>query len=594
MTRHWRLAIDFGTSNTAAAHRVEGEEAAALPLTHGSDLMPSAVFVGSEGIEVGAAAVNRAPSAPAAYLPSPKRHLETETLAVDGRPVPVTTVVAAVIDHVLATAARFHDGTAPDQVVLTHPEAWSPQTVDRLVRAALEAGIPRDRLALVSEPRAAAHFYSRGAPVEPGRQVAVFDYGGGTLDVAVLRAGPEGFRVVAARGDNALGGRNIDALLRLWVDEQLEEEHPEVADRLAEGASADTLRSLERSIRSAKELLSDTTTATVTVSGPEGETPLALTRGELERVIDDDVTRALELTAAALRDAGGEATTVYATGGTSRIPHVLARLGEVARVATLDDPKTVVARGALHAPATTPEGRVARPPAADPRTGGQAGPGGPGGGAGGSGGKGASGSGSYGSVPDGRSRPRRRGPLVLGAVLGVVLLVAGLVWGGVALTSDDDPAASKPAVPGLDDAARAVLPDAYLTALKSCDGNVRTTLWSTADTGETSCAWRDPDGIQARYGVLWSTESVAPAFAETIRSAAAPGAVHDAYRAEVVQQADEGAHRPLVVIATPSDPKTQPSLAITYPGSDVTICAPNVDTVEQARALATDLGFVGG
>ena len=117
---------------------------------------------------------------------------------------------------------------------------------------------------------------------------------------------------------------------------------------------------------------------------------------------------------------------------------------------------------------------------------------------------------------------------------------------------------------------------------------------SESDTGETSCAWRDPDGIQARYGVLWSTESVAPAFAETIRSAAAPGAVHDAYRAEVVQQADEGAHRPLVVIATPSDPKTQPSLAITYPGSDVTICAPNVDTVEQARALATDLGFVGG
>ncbi|WJZ01101.1 Chaperone protein DnaK [Corynebacterium hansenii] len=354
----WRLAIDFGTSNTAAAHRAAatgqgGPAAEALALSHHGNLLPSAVFADGQGLLVGHVALNQAEGRPDAFLPEPKRAVGSETVLLGGTRMPVAEVIGAVIGSVLDRARRFAGGSMPDDVVLTHPEGWGHTELVRLIEGAERAGIERRRLSLVSEPRAATYWYSFKRPLPPGQKVAVFDLGGGTLDVAVLTPAADGsLQVIAARGDNSLGGRTLDARIRSWVEAELEENDTELLRALRSGAAGASL-ALDRAIKTAKEVLSEAPRATITVAAKGRETTLMLTRGEFEELIKPDVDRALDVTRATLLDAGlrpDPSTPLYLTGGSARIPYIQDRLGELCQVATLDDPKTVVSRGALMGP----------------------------------------------------------------------------------------------------------------------------------------------------------------------------------------------------------------------------------------------------
>lgn len=356
-TRDWLLSIDFGTSNTAAAHsgatsgRVE-----VLALSHAGNLMPSAVHLDApDRIAVGDVAANEAQRNPAGYLPAPKRLIGQPTIGVSGFTVPTYVPIAAVLRSVLTRALAAHAGVPPAGVVLTHPEAWSPEQIRVLADAARHAGIDPARTSFVSEPRAAAQHYGRTHSLQPGARVAVFDFGGGTLDVAVLTVGEDGaFGVVAARGDNGLGGKNLDALVAQWVDRQLDDRNPDLREYLRRAAPLDVRHAVDDSVRRAKELLSEAPSATITVAGNGERETVQLTRGEFDELIEPTVERAVHLTRETLLDAGitapDQLAALYLTGGTSRIPLVHDRLRSLGPVATLDDPKTVVVQGALAAP----------------------------------------------------------------------------------------------------------------------------------------------------------------------------------------------------------------------------------------------------
>lgn len=363
MTNAWHLAVDFGTSNTAAAHQSPmGRAISALALTHRSNIMPSAVFLDApHGTHAasddeptllnGDSALARGRRDPSRLLLSPKRYIDHDEVQLAGRNLPLTKVVGSVIATVLRSGKAQHANHDPETVTLTHPEAWSAHSVEQLKRSAVAAGVPEQNLRVLSEPRAAAIHYASQQSVQSGGHVAVFDFGGGTLDIAVLRAKGDGnFEVVAAKGDNSLGGRTIDNLLYRWVLDQLEHDDPDLAD-FVRSAPITTVHALESSIREAKEILSDTSSATISVSTPHGETDLLITRDEFNNVIEQSIMRGVELTRAALTQAGVDSTKtpIYMTGGSSRIPFVQDRLGEVGTVMTLDDPKTVVSRGALAA-----------------------------------------------------------------------------------------------------------------------------------------------------------------------------------------------------------------------------------------------------
>ncbi len=354
-TTAWTLAIDFGTSNSAAAHSgATSGGIETLSLTHTSNLMPSSVYVAApDRIFVGDAAVDQAQQNPAGFVASPKRLIGADPFCtVNGFRFPTYVLVAAVLGSIIGRACSAHAGQPPSQLVLTHPEAWAPQQVRVLVDAAAHAGVDPATITAVSEPRAAAAHYSRSHAMQPGARIAVFDFGGGTLDVAVLTvADDKTFRVVAARGDNGLGGKNLDALVQRWVEERLADRDPDLMTYLGRDAPVDVRQALGDSIRRAKELLSEAPSATITVPTPAGRQTLQITRDEFDELIARTVDQALSLTRATLLDAGitdpGQLSALYLTGGSSRIPLIQRRLTEIGPVATLDDPKTVVAQGAL-------------------------------------------------------------------------------------------------------------------------------------------------------------------------------------------------------------------------------------------------------
>lgn len=353
---HWTIGIDFGTSNTAAAHTnpIKGT-VEAVNLSHDRTTMSSAVYVESpEQIDVGDVAVNKAESNPAGFVPAPKRVIPQQMFQINGYDVPSSMPVAAVLSSVVQRVSREHGNEQPSELVLTHPEAWSSNEIKVLLDAAAQLGLEAAKITTISEPQAAAHYYSRAKSLEPGQRIAVFDFGGGTLDIAVLQANENNtFDVIAARGDNTLGGKSFDALMRKWVDQQLEDRNPDLLDYFRTKAPLQERHALEDSIRRAKELLSEASYATVAVSG-RGETErFQITRAEFEGLISPLLEKAADLTQTTLADAGitdpSELVALYLTGGSSRIPIVQERLKEFGPLATLDDPKTVVAQGAISA-----------------------------------------------------------------------------------------------------------------------------------------------------------------------------------------------------------------------------------------------------
>ncbi len=362
----WVLAVDFGTSNTSAAHRIGPDRVESLPLSHTSNLMPSSVYVDpAHSITTGEVAINQATVDPAGFVAFPKSHVAVGSVMVRGQDVPVPATIAAVLRTVYNQALPRHNNQPPTEVVLTHPEAWSQRELTVLREAASLAGLGGS-VSLISEPRAAAFYYSRqhDAKIVKGSTIAVFDFGGGTLDIAVLTATDEWtFEVIRAGGDNSLGGKNLDATVARWVDDRLREDDPALASWLRTPAGLDARRTLDDQIRRAKELLSEHPSATIRVTGNGADLTLTLTRDEFEQMIEPQITRGVQLAAQVLREAGMDRTSLqalYLTGGSSRIPYVHRRLSELGSIATLDDPKTVVAKGAAGFVAG---GRATVPPA---------------------------------------------------------------------------------------------------------------------------------------------------------------------------------------------------------------------------------------
>ena len=342
-----RVAIDFGTCNCAAAIQLGDNVPTTVRLGDG-DTMPSAVYADGQNLLVGKAAINNALIDPPAFERTPKRHIGEQRMLLGGRQIPVVEVIAAVLGEVLRVVRR-HAGVIGgfDEVVITHPEGWGGDRLGVLRSAAASVGVPTATLRLVSEPEAAAWYYSSREGLLWDRRLCVFDFGGGTCDVAVVDHDNSGFRVVSAAGDAGLGGDDFDGRLFAWTARSLTArgEDPAWQDNPA------IVLTLADRVRDAKETLSESSRAVVGL--PMGGTPLQITRHEFDDQVCDLVERAAWLTRQALDAAGPSArpVAILLSGGSSRIPAVHGQLATIAEIQALGDPKTLVARGALLASA---------------------------------------------------------------------------------------------------------------------------------------------------------------------------------------------------------------------------------------------------
>lgn len=349
----WSLSIDFGTSNTAAAHTnpVSGQVEVAS-LQHDRLTIGSHVYIEPSGEAViGDRAWNLAEADPAGLVRTPKRQIVDGTVRVRGDEISVAKVISAVLTGVISKVSEAHDGEKPNEVIVTHPERWSSREIQVLREAVSLSGIPNESIATMSEAEAAAYYYTKANRLIVGDRIAVFDFGGGTLDVAVLRlVAPGGFKVEAHDGDPALGGRSFDNAVREWVFKQLEDDDPDLLDYLRADASEAELLDLSRQIEKAKELLSDSSSAIINIQTRRGTHPIQITRDEFAKIIAPYVERAVALAKQVLYNArvlsASDLQALYLTGGSSRVPQVQEALKELGTV-RLDNPKTVVSLGAL-------------------------------------------------------------------------------------------------------------------------------------------------------------------------------------------------------------------------------------------------------
>jgi hypothetical protein len=369
----WILAIDFGTTSTAAARRVAGR---VEPIQlEGAPQMPSMVFwrqgTGASAtghLVLGTEADELSPAAPWCLERAPKSRLAAgdETMLLGDTELRVIEVIGQILHRVTDEALALSGGQRPAEVRLTHPARWQRTRLERLRAAAQSAGISDP--VFVPEPVAAAtHFASER--LSEGDHVAVYDLGGGTLDTAVLRRVGDSFELAGRPGgDEGLGGENFDDLLYRYLGEQLPGEtwqRLRHANDQRERVWAHANRQLLRDARRAKERLSSRPEAELFL-GPPIDTELQVTAPEFEALISQSLRLSIGELERTILEAGlkpQDLAAVYLAGASSRIPLVTRliseRLGLVPE--RLDDPKAVTALGAARLPSAALETTPATP-----------------------------------------------------------------------------------------------------------------------------------------------------------------------------------------------------------------------------------------
>jgi len=349
----WRLGIDFGTSFTVAATADGGQVRVIDIESNGRSRIPSTVLLSEDGdILVGTNAQHQATFSPERFEPTPKRCIADGEIFLGDRFIGVDELVAAVLRTVYREASRQHGNTLPRATRITHPAEWAETRLNVLRSAVARAELPNAEL--ISEPVAAAAWIA-SATTHLGELIAVYDFGGGTFDAAVLRRTDTGFEVAGPpSGRDPLGGEDLDRAVVQYLATLLAEDHPDEWSKLMNPPDAPWRRNsaaLREEVQRAKEMLSDVLVCQLWVPGIERE--IQLTRHELDEHISSYVDATVESLIEAIEAAHVTSTDlvgIYLVGGSSRIPLVADAIWRKLQVrpAVQDNPKSVVAMGAAN------------------------------------------------------------------------------------------------------------------------------------------------------------------------------------------------------------------------------------------------------
>ncbi|MCA1197071.1 molecular chaperone DnaK [Sphingomonas sp. R647] len=340
------IGIDLGTTNSCVAV-MEGGKPKVIENAEGARTTPSIVAFGKDGERlIGQPAKRQAVTNGDNTIFAVKRLIgrryDDPITKKDTELVPYTIVkgsngdawvkaggedyspsqISAFILQKMKETAESYLGETVTQAVITVPAYFNDAQRQATKDAGKIAGL--EVLRIINEPTAAALAY--GLDKDNNKTIAVYDLGGGTFDISILEIGDGVFEVKATNGDTFLGGEDFDSkLVKYFAEEFQKAEGIDLTkDKLA-------LQRLKEAAEKAKIELSSAQTTEVNLpfitadqNGPK-HLVKTLSRAELERLVDDLITRTLEPCRKAMSDAGVKAAQideVVLVGGMTRMPKV--------------------------------------------------------------------------------------------------------------------------------------------------------------------------------------------------------------------------------------------------------------------------------
>ena len=339
------VGIDLGTTNSLVAY-VDDKTGLprVIPDRDGQALLPSIVSFAREGVLVGAAARRQLVRRPEATIYSVKRlmgrgyedvkdelrYFPFRVLPSDGivkiqvgaRDVTPPEVSAIVLKS-LKDRAEAHFGEPIEKAVITVPAYFNDSQRQATKDAGRIAGL--DVVRILNEPTAASLAYGL-QKIREG-VIAVYDLGGGTFDISILRVKDGVFEVLATNGDTHLGGDDFDREIVLWLLEDIRKKHGAELE-----GDPESMQELRLAAEAAKIRLSADERTALTIPFDAFTYHREITRAELEQLIERLVANTVRSCRMALADAGlspADISEAVLVGGSTRVPLVRRRVGEL-------------------------------------------------------------------------------------------------------------------------------------------------------------------------------------------------------------------------------------------------------------------------
>ena len=318
------VGIDLGTTYSCIAHLNEHGEPVTIPNQEGELSTPSvAMFDGAEVI-VGTEALRHAIVNPRNVVQHAKRFLGKQDFRweIDGRYFSPKDISAFILKKLLS-AAEERIGRV-DSAVITVPAQFSDLQRQETIAAGMQAGLKQ--VDLINEPVAAALCYVLGsegmwfAELAEEQRILVYDLGGGTFDLSLVKYQKDEVNVIASGGDLKLGGIDWNSKLQASVAEQFFNEFG-----VNPCNDPESLQYLANEVEQAKRSLTVRPKTTLACQVGSQRKTYQITQGQFEQLSKGLVDRTTEITKALLKDnkmGWAHVDVVLTTGGSSRMPMI--------------------------------------------------------------------------------------------------------------------------------------------------------------------------------------------------------------------------------------------------------------------------------
>ena len=374
------IGIDFGTTNTVVSYLKDGAGLRQIKYGRNSrELIPTALyFLTRDNYIIGEKARNKGLVNPAALVQNFKTHLGESGFAYrvspeKGEPFRLSPTQAmnyflnqliGGVNQKLEASFGF-DGHV-DSAVITVPATFGPGRINDIKRAAVTSmHLESNTVKTVFEPTAARAAH---AEESPGETILIYDFGGGTFDVSLMRYDGHKHQQLWTDGDPELGGNNFTDILAQYLLDSLNDEHgtsftlkisdydPEDFPDIDKTKYGENISAVWEAANSVKEELSqhEETDAMINIWLNDEESTQFITtvfREDLIERIMPDLEKTMEITARAARQAEGQIDRIILAGGSSRIPLIRTMLAQrlnraESDIEITDEVMTLISRGA--------------------------------------------------------------------------------------------------------------------------------------------------------------------------------------------------------------------------------------------------------